>query len=116
MIGNGKYEFSTYNAAPVVVPVVVAAVFVVVVAVVLPSPNTAVLPVEVPDPRVTVPVQVAPKGQQAIFFAWSVVQTEPCVQQAAASFLFRVEQELKFVGQLPSLLRRSWFSIGEVSL
>jgi len=75
--------------------VVVEAVFVVGEPVVLPKPPPPPppppVPVEAAEPRV--PVQVAPVGQQAMFFALSVVQTEPAVQQAPPYLALRVEQE-----------------------
>lgn len=71
----------------------VEAVFVpVVVAVPVVLPNTPPpVPVVAAEPRV--PVHVAPVGQHAMFFALSVVQTEPAVQHAPPYFALRVEQE-----------------------
>ena len=77
---------------------------------VVPPPNTAP-PVPVVDAAAArVPVQVAPVGQQAMFFALSVVHIEPAVQQAPPYFALRVEQEPKLAGQEPSLFSRSWGS------
>lgn len=59
--------------------------------VVLPNTTT---PPEAVVVRPIVPVHVAPMAQQAMFRAWSRVQTEPEVQQAPPSAAARVEQEL----------------------
>lgn len=104
MYGNGKYILLTTDAALVIVAVfavlvvvlvlvAVPAVVVVAVALPVPVPNTAP-PVPVAVPMFTVPVHFAPVGQQATFFAPSVVQNEPTVQHAPASAAASVEQEL----------------------
>lgn len=103
MYGNGKYTLLTTDAALVIVAVFAVLVVVVVlvvlpvavaVVVAVPLPNTAPPPVPVAVPMFTVPVHFAPVGQQAIFFAPSVVQNEPTVQHAPASAAASVEQEL----------------------
>jgi len=93
----------------IVATAVVGAVVAVVVPV--PVPNTAPPP---PSPVVVAvamsrePVHVAPVGQHAMFLALSVVQKEPAVQHAPPAESRNVLQELKFTGQLPSRLRRSF--------
>ncbi len=87
----------TTEAALVIVAV--EPVVVEVVVVVLEAPKTAPelvdpVPVAVATAISTVPVHVAPVGQQAMFFAWSVVHIEPAVQHAPASAAAKVEQEL----------------------
>jgi len=70
--GNGKNEFDTYEAVPVVV--VIASLFVVIVVVILPDTTP---PVVVAVCRPTTPVQVAPTvvNQRVSYFLhefWSV--------------------------------------------
>jgi len=110
MIGKGKKAFvmTVTGALFVVVAVVVAGPPVVVVVEELPSTNGDVA---VLVPCVTVPVQVAPMGQHAIFRELSSVQNVPDVQQAPPSTAARVEHELKFVGQFPSLRSNSCIEV-----
>lgn len=76
-------------------------------------PELPVVVVVAPVPVVAAardPVHVAPVGQQATFFALSVVHIEPAVQHAPSYFEFSAEQESWLAGQEPALLSRSWLS------
>lgn len=118
MYGNGKKALGTYVTVPlpVLVMLAVGALVIVVpspvpVLVVVPAPNTPpparLVPVVVADAMSRDPVHAAPVGQHAMFFARSVVQNEPEVQQAPPKESRNVLHELKFRGQLSSRLRSS---------
>lgn len=88
--GKGKYAFGTTDAAFVIVAV--PAVLAVVVAAALVGP-VVVPPITPPMPVVvvsaafvSVPVHVAPTGQQATLFARSLVQIAFCGQHAPRKF------------------------------
>ncbi|CAG8953504.1 hypothetical protein HYFRA_00010254 [Hymenoscyphus fraxineus] len=58
------------------------------------APPPMMIPVGAADPRITVPVQTAPMGQQATFLARSKVHVEPWMQHAPPKLAASVEQEL----------------------
>ncbi|RFU30036.1 hypothetical protein B7463_g6340, partial [Scytalidium lignicola] len=105
--GHGKKLFWTKERDPVTVAIALLGAEVVVLVLVLalplpPPPPNPVNPGDVETPPelavgagvAIVPVHVAPTLQQAMWFALSIVHTDPAVQQEPAALDVNVEQEL----------------------